>query len=222
MDVTAIIPARRNSKGVRFKNRQEINGKSLVEHAVTFAEMCEFDKILITTDDEYFFEKETTARYCQRRSPGLSEDETIISDVIVHYSKIDEWKDDFFVILEPTCFLRKVDHLDFLFKGDFIERGGTNFASFIKSPTVREKIWSFDDVSQAMTSGPDVWRRRQDYTAQYVLSGHYYGLLASMAQELHPALCNNNVHPVIIDEGAIDINTQDDLKVARALLRDVL
>ena len=43
-------------------------------------------------------------------------------DVIDDFSKIDQWKDDFFVILEPTCLIRKSNHLDFLFNGDFFER----------------------------------------------------------------------------------------------------
>ena len=222
MKITAFIPARRNSKGILFKNRQEINGKSLVEHSVNFAETCNFDDIIISTDDEYFFEQSSTSKYCHKRSKELSRDDTIISDVIDDFSKIDQWKDDFFVILEPTCLIRKSNHLDFLFNGDFFEKEFTTFASFIKAPTVREKIWDYDEETKKMSSGSQVWRRRQEYTPQYVLSGHYYGLYVSRVQETYPGLCDNDVYPVLIGDISIDINTQDDLDFARILFRDKL
>ena len=222
MNITAFIPARRNSKGIPFKNRQEIDGKSLVEHAVNFAEACNFDEILISTDDEYFFDQSSTSKYCHIRSNDLAQDDTIISDVILQFSKLDHRKNDFFVIIEPTCFIRKPDHLNFLFKGNFFEQGFTTFASFIKSPTVREKIWDYDEETKRMSSGPEVWGRRQEYTPQCVLSGHYYGLYVSKAQEIYPGLCDNNVYPVLINDLSIDINTQEDLDLARILLRDKL
>ena len=57
INFVAFIPARRNSKGIKFKNRQEIGGVSLVGHALNFAKECNFDEIIISTDDEYFYEK---------------------------------------------------------------------------------------------------------------------------------------------------------------------
>ena len=44
----------------------------------------------ISTDDEYFFDQSSTSKYCHIRS--ISQDDTIISDVILQFSKLDDWK----------------------------------------------------------------------------------------------------------------------------------
>jgi CMP-N-acetylneuraminic acid synthetase len=221
INVVAFIPARRNSKGILFKNRQKILGESLVEHTFNFAKKCNFDEIIISTDDEYFLEHKHLGRYCHPRNEKLARDESIVADVIQEYSFDKKRKKDFFVVLEPTCFIRQKQHLDFLFDGAFFANNGTTFASFVKSPVIREKIWTFE--SGRIVAGDDVWKRRQEYQSQYVLSGHYYGLYISKINDMYPALCDNNVYPVMISNDlSIDIDTQNDLDFARFFLAEKL
>jgi len=214
--LVAFIPARRNSKGIVFKNRQKISGLSLVEHAFNVASQCNFDQIIISTDDEYFLEHDNLSKYCEYRGKNTSGDDATVSDIIREYSNDQSRKNDFFVIMEPTCFIRNKHHLDFLFNDDFFQTKKRSFASFVEAPVVREKIWDYK--SGRMISGPIVWRRRQEYDRQYVLSGHYYGLYLSEINNFYPGLCDENVYPIIIDGVHIDIDSQLDLDVARILI----
>jgi CMP-N,N'-diacetyllegionaminic acid synthase len=219
--IIALIPARRNSKGILFKNRQMISGISLVEHALNLAKECSFDEIIISTDDEYFLEHEYISKYCHQRDERFSGDEAIVADVVRHYSEDEKRKDDFFVILEPTTFLRNKKHLDFLFDGSFFRENKKTFASFVIAPIVREKMWDFE--SGKMIPHPNVWRRRQEYRTQYILSGHYYGLYLSQIKHLYPSLCDENLYPLIIEDDIhIDIDSQKDLDIARIILADKL
>ena len=217
VNIVALIPARRDSKGIKFKNRQEIGGVSLVGHALNFAKGCNFDEIIISTDDEYFYEHKVFSKYCHRRDKDLSGDKSIVADVVKRYSLDTARKNDFFVVLEPTCFERKKHHLDFLFSGDFFLSNKSTFTSFVETPVHKEKIWGYKGGK--MIPHPNVWKRRQEYEKQYVLSGHYYGLFLAEIIELYPSLCDGDVYPLIIDDDFhIDIDNKIDLDIARIVL----
>ena len=217
INIVAFIPARRNSKGIKFKNRQKIAGVSLVGHALNFAKKCNFNEIIISTDDEYFYEHKEFSKYCHRRDGKLADDQAIIADVVRQYSLDIYRSNDFFVVLEPTCFVRKQSHLDFLFNGDFFLKNKATFTSFIESPIPKEKIWKYKDGK--MIPHADVWKRRQEYEKQYSLSGHYYGLFLVNIDNIYPSLCEDDVYPLIIDDDFhIDIDRKVDLDIARAIL----
>ena len=217
INFVAFIPARRNSKGIKFKNRQEIGGVSLVGHALNFAKECNFDEIIISTDDEYFYENEEFSKFCYKRDEKLAGDEAIVADVVMQFSLDVARANDFFVVLEPTCFERKKAHLDFLFSGEFFSSGKSTFTSFVPAPVHKEKIWDFTDGK--MIPHPNVWKRRQEYQAQYVLSGHYYGLFLTKISEIYPSLCSDDVYPLILDDDFhIDIDSANDLRIARMVL----
>ena len=55
-DFVVIIPARRNSKSIPFKNRQKVNGLTLVEHTIKFSEEINAKRIILSTDDEFYLE----------------------------------------------------------------------------------------------------------------------------------------------------------------------
>ena len=215
-NIVALIPARRDSKGIKFKNRQEIAGLSLVGHALNFAKSCDFDEIIISTDDEFFYEHEEYSKFCHKRDKNLALDNSIVADIVRQYSLDAARKDDFFVVLEPTCFERRRPHLEFLFDGTFFRSNKSTFTSFIETPVHREKIWDYDGGK--MIPHQNVWKRRQEYEKQYVLSGHYYGLFLHKIDEIYPSLCCDDVYPLIIeDEFHMDIDNNVDLRIARIL-----
>ena len=53
MEILAIIPARKNSKRIKNKNKILLKNKKLIEHTFIVAKKSKlFTKILLTTDDE--------------------------------------------------------------------------------------------------------------------------------------------------------------------------
>ena len=53
MKILAIIPARKNSRRVKFKNKKKLGNKTLIEYSIDIAKKINFFcNILVTTDDE--------------------------------------------------------------------------------------------------------------------------------------------------------------------------
>ena len=52
MKILAVIPARKNSKRIKFKNKKKLGNKPLIEYTIDVAKKIKiFKKILVTTDD---------------------------------------------------------------------------------------------------------------------------------------------------------------------------
>ena len=53
MKILAIIPARKNSRRIKFKNKKKLGHKTLIEYSIDVAKKIRyFNNILVTTDDE--------------------------------------------------------------------------------------------------------------------------------------------------------------------------
>tara|TARA_B100000886_G_C20358640_1_gene464180 strand:- start:447 stop:1115 length:669 start_codon:yes stop_codon:yes gene_type:complete len=214
-----IIPARRNSKTIPFKNRKKINGLSLVDHAISFCENFNSDEIILSTDDEFFLENQKYKDYSLRRPDNLATDESIISDVMLELVETKSLHDKFIILLEPSTLPRDPQHLDCLFNGEFENSKSSSIASFAKSPLLKEKIW----ISEKGKLMPDsnLWKRRQDYAKQYTLTGHYYGFFGKDIFKFYPGLCDENVFPIFIQEYFADINDFKDLEEAKLFLENI-
>ena len=107
----AVVPARKGSKRFPGKNRLKLNGKSLVEIAIGCAIDAKiFDKIILTTDDEFFFELQNIypGIDIRIRPPFIAQDTStpyeVLMDVIQFY---DIHEDLRFCYLQPTSPLRR-------------------------------------------------------------------------------------------------------------------
>ena len=194
MKKMAFIPCRRNSKGIPFKNRKKIGGLSIVEHAVSFAKSSCFDEIVISTDDEFFLQHNDLGKLCVSRPRELGSDTAIIADVMIDFV-MSLSERTFIVVLEPTAFPRASNDLDQILTGKV--KSDFNFASFSKTPVLREKIWNFNEQPFVQKS---VWKRRQEYDCQHVLTGHYYGFWSDKVEDYYPGLVStDHLTPFFID-----------------------
>jgi CMP-N-acetylneuraminic acid synthetase len=217
--IIAFIPARRNSKGIKFKNRQVVGKYNLVQHACNFAKALPFDKIILSTDDEFFIEDQNLSEYISIRPPELATDDSIISDVIIEWDIARKENDTFYVLLEPTCVFRELNDLKFLFNGDFFKTDYRSFASFKSVSWDYSKIWHEEKKIISPISNP--WKRRQESKLSYVLTGHYYGFYGNTLKEIYPSILNQPCMKVEIEnERCIDINDKYDLMLAREKIKD--
>ena len=117
MGLIAVIPARRNSKGIRYKNRLKINGESITRLAIKKAISFNCEYVVLTSDDNYLCKENQDLAYVIKRPSLLSGDQacsfkvwqhalsTLIKDVNINdidYSSI---------LLEPTSPNRKIEDL---------------------------------------------------------------------------------------------------------------
>lgn len=115
--VLAIIPARKNSKGVKNKNFKIVNKKKrLIDYTIIEAKKSKYiSKIALTTDDIKIINhsKKYNLDYLINRKKKLANDNTssslVVSDVL---NKIKNFDADYILLLQPTSPLRKSIHID--------------------------------------------------------------------------------------------------------------
>ena len=108
MKILAIIPARKNSRRVKFKNKKKLGHKTLIEYSIDVAKKIKyFNNILVTTDDEDIInickKKNILAPWIRPKSlsgPNVSSYRTI-KHATQWYEKNIE-KIDLIFLLQPT------------------------------------------------------------------------------------------------------------------------
>ena len=113
-----IIPARRNSKGIRDKHLLKIKKKKVIEYTFKNSQNSKMlDNTILTTDDERLFKiaSNYSITFPFIRPKKLSNDNSHMSDVILHTLKWFEKKNmlpNNFVLLQPTSLFRKKNDID--------------------------------------------------------------------------------------------------------------
>ena len=113
-----IIPARKNSKGLKNKNIKKINGIPLIEYSVNTAKKSKkIKEIYISTDSQKIlnhFKKDRYVKIPFLRPKKLSGDNTKSIDVYLHminYLELNKKIKNFCVLL-PTCPIRSPKLID--------------------------------------------------------------------------------------------------------------
>ncbi len=114
-DFAFIVPARKNSKGIRNKNLIKYKNKSLIEHTFKILNSINIKNKFVLTDSSKI--KKIASKYSinfdYKRPNKLSGDKTELVDNLVHFdkylSKYHSFK--YYVILQPTSPLRTKNDL---------------------------------------------------------------------------------------------------------------
>jgi CMP-N-acetylneuraminic acid synthetase len=113
MHFLTIIPARKESKGIRNKNFVNFLGKKLIEHTLIFAKKIKNNTIIISSDSKnrkiLSTKYKTISEYI--RPKRISKDNTLLEDTLNHVirwsvkKKIDF---DYILLMQPTSPIRKM------------------------------------------------------------------------------------------------------------------
>ena len=113
MEILAIIPARKNSKGISLKNIQKLNGIPLLEYTIKAAKNSKkISRIILTTDSEEFADigKKLKVEVPFIRPKKLATDNASSLDVVNHVltflKKNENYQPDIILILQVTSPLR--------------------------------------------------------------------------------------------------------------------
>ena len=116
--ILAIIPARGGSKGIPGKNIKKINGKPLLEYTAEAIKKCNLiDRAILSTDDDEIINigLKLGLEVPFKRPLDLALDDTPAFPVIKHaintLEKIDGYKPDTILLLQPTSPLRTYKHI---------------------------------------------------------------------------------------------------------------
>lgn len=109
MKVLAFIPARLNSKRIKFKNLQKIKGKTLIEHTYLQAKKSNLiSKIILSSESKKIIDhgKKIGILHFHKRPNRMSNDNVLSSDVLASYLSKKKLSYDYVILLQPTSPLR--------------------------------------------------------------------------------------------------------------------
>lgn len=203
-NIKIVIPARRNSKGLPFKNR------TLISKTVDIIPINLREKVIVSTDDEYIIDfcKQNNLRYHIRDSE-LSLDSTSTKDVIQDLinNKILKIEDNIimlYVTYPERTWKNVVDMYEY-----FIYNNCTSLLTK-HNVTVHPCLMMFEDNNRGKQIFKHNLYRRQDYPKVFEIS-HYVCIFKGYElKNLNYNLYNDNTCFYKLEK-KIDVDTKEDL-----------
>ncbi|MDA8908471.1 acylneuraminate cytidylyltransferase family protein [Gammaproteobacteria bacterium] len=224
MKNVAIIPARKNSKGVPGKNKRLLNGLPLVCHSIIFAQdNPNIDRVVINTDDADII------KYCSKnydnldiyqRDSELSKDDTPMVDVLLNYIKNAKTLPELIILLQPTSPIRSHKDLDKMLN---LMKSNLNIDCVISVSEVPQHysphlmLNKFNNKLTPLFNR--VPTRRQDVPPSYIRDGQIY-IFRTTSLLNKKAILTDNTYGFISSEIGVNIDCEEDWTNAVKLLEN--
>lgn len=226
--VLAVVPARGGSKGIPKKNVQVLAGRPLVAHVGEFLRRLAYvDRAILSTDDAEIaaIGREAGLDVPFLRPAALSGD--LISDVevllhaLTEVERLDQRPYDVVVMLQPTCPLRRPEHVTATVE-KLIDEGWDTVWTVSETDAKYHplKQLTIDDANRLNlfdARGRGVIARQQ-LTPVYHRNGAAYAMTRACLLEQRTTLGGRSA-AVILTDPLINIDTRDDLARAEQLLK---
>ena len=177
MPTIAVVPARKNSKRVPYKNRRIVNNQPLLSYTIKSArESLNIDEIILTTDDEVLIEqgKEMGISIYERPS-NLADDYANSFDVMKHVAECWETKHktnlENLVMLQITTPLREKGLIDKCLE---ILKKDTNATSLLTVCRIKKFLGSIKNNYWISDNPANPPARSQEYESKFYPSGSLY------------------------------------------------
>jgi N-acylneuraminate cytidylyltransferase len=219
MKIIGLIPARGGSKGIPKKNLAPIAGSTLVGHKILQALSSNCTEVWVSTDsNDIKNEAVLKGAKVLGRPAHLSTDESSTDSMLLHaVENISCQPTDIFVLLQATSPLIEVDSIN-LCISMLVEN--TKMNSVISVREAHPFMWVTSDDTDWNPSGHSrSWRpRRQDLErSAWETGGCYAARVSAISKEgIRYPSPTGTVAVSFIE--SIDIDTLEDLEVARSLL----
>ncbi|MFL2650333.1 MAG: cytidylyltransferase domain-containing protein [Alphaproteobacteria bacterium] len=214
----AVIPARGGSKRLSRKNIIELRSKPLIYYTINAAKKCRFitDLILSSEDDEIIrVAKKYGIEVPFKRPKSLSGDKVRNIEVVQHALNFMEKKKnikyDNLVLLQPTCPIRKSEHIDHAIK--CLSNSKLNSAVSVKGPFKKR-----DPILKKIVNEVIVPYSKKDISF-YIYNASIYAVKTKYFKKYKKFVSNKQI-PIIMDKfHSIDIDDIFDLKLAEVAIR---
>jgi CMP-N,N'-diacetyllegionaminic acid synthase len=220
--VLALIPARGGSQGLPGKNLAVLAGKSLVSRAIHSALASKYvDRVILSSDDVAIINEGTRAGAEAPfvRPAELSNDTATSATVMLHAIRNVGHLSGFAVLLQPTSPFRTGEDID-----RCIEVCATTGASACLSVVELKAnpyvmYWrNKNGILKPVLHGGLYPTRRQDLPPAYTPNGAVYVVRVETFLALPDFAPPETLGHVMPMERSLDIDSADDLAVARALI----
>lgn len=202
----AIIPARKNSKGLKFKNRLLFNYTKDFLKKINW-----FDKIILASDDNYFIKKCNKANFFfYKRDKKNAKDNSSIKSLMQEIKKKNLLDGETIIWLFYLTIPEKNQKEFEKLKLRTEKKNFLSAISFIPIKTHPYDCWIIKKKLKKFVTN-DVYRR-QDKIKLYE---HHHYLCAFKVKELNKLnseLINSNTMPIILNKKIFEIDSNNDFK----------
>tara|TARA_R100000664_G_C2754410_1_gene142019 strand:- start:692 stop:1447 length:756 start_codon:yes stop_codon:yes gene_type:complete len=218
--ITAVIPARGGSKSIPRKNIVDINGYPLIAYSIATCKLSDrIDRVIVSTEDE---EIASIARFYGAEVPFVrpvefAKDESTDVDFLLHFfENIDV---DCAALIRPTSPFRDIDFINSVVDKFYdIKDSITGLRTVHEINENPYKVYKVEnDICKGFFSDYKGIKEysnlpRQTFPKAYTGNGHI-DIVKKETVKLGSTF-GNKIYPVICKK-IVDIDTQDDLELAR-------
>jgi CMP-N-acetylneuraminic acid synthetase len=223
--VVGLVPVRGGSKSIPHKNRQLLGGKPLMVWPIeTALATLEIDRVIVSTEDPILSAigiKHGAEVY--PRHQKFATDSALVVDVIRDFwTSISEEGElaQILVLLEATSPFRTPEMISRCLKR-LVNDNLDSVATFHKASVNPERTWKIiNDKPTPFIEGAIPWQPRQALTDAYQLDGAVYAFYPDrLPKDAQGILFGNVGAELILDDILVDIDSQEDLELANAILK---
>ena len=229
MKVLAIIPARGGSKGIPRKNLVDLCGKPLIAWSIEIGNSLVskgvINRCIVSSDDKEIIEvaKKYKADVPFTRPINISSDNSQAQEYIIHAINFFEKRKEFFdvlLILQPTSPQRDLASLAKIIK-KFIKSKHDSLISCYQEDYICDLVMYHENKFGCLNPLNKDHNRgslRQDHGPILVRNGAIYLTKISYFKKHSRIISENPMCFKMDKKSSITIDTEDDLKILRAIL----
>lgn len=224
--IVAIIPARGGSKGIPKKNIVPVSGKPLIAWTIEAARKSKYvDKVVVSSDSDEILKVASKYRAEPiKRLAELATDTALPEPVIRHTLsclKKAGYVPDILVYLQPTSPLRTHKDIDQAFD-KFFHSKATAAISVIEIDKKYLKAFVSDNRGflKGAVNNKFPFMNRQLLPSIYMPNGAIYIITISAFKKFNRLLSDKTAPYIMSFEKSIDIDTPDDLKKLRKIIKN--
>ena len=223
MKCMIVIPARGGSKRIHNKNIALLQDKPLIQYTIDCVRDADlFDFLTVSTEDSAIADiAHTNGVRVFNRPLELAKDNT--STEMVLLNTLDQYENDgndlpeWIMTLPPTSPLRSASSLTYFIKKlDSISQDIDCVMSVTEN---RGDFWSFEPNGNFQRLFPNAPRRQQDRAPLFEENSSIYLTRVAALKKTGSILGHKVFGIPISNYESLDINTQDDLKLAEVLIK---
>ena len=227
MKILGIIPARKNSKGLKNKNIININHKPLIYFTIKSAKQSKYITDIVGSTDSKRIANifiKNKIQFPFYRPKKLSSDNSNIIDTLIFTLKkteeINKTKYDYICLLQPTSPLRKKDEIDKAIK-KIIKTNSDSLVSLCKldEPHPFKLIQIKNKKLVFNKNKKNKINNRQQMPDFYMPSGNIYITKRNTLLNNKSFFGKKNTFTLINQKDYININNAIDLEIAKIKLR---
>jgi len=224
-NITALIPARKGSKGILNKNLNNIHGEPLLAWTIKAALNSNYiSKVIVSTDSKKIADIAINygATVPALRPKKFARDTSSTESVIKHY--LENWsnEDETLVLLQPTSPIRIKETLDNAIEKFFKGK----YDSFLSISRVKNHfLWKVKKNIALPQYNINKRLRRQDMddsNFMYFENGSIYIFCAKKFLEFENRLFGKIGYLILNKLESIDIDDEEDIVITNALIKFIL